>query len=61
VIFAFVMIYASSFAGGGVIAGIRLGILLEIAAIGMRLAMYVVQPFPGKLIIYGSRSGLIEM
>src|SRR5437667_5509560 len=35
VIFAFVMIYASGFAGGGVIAGIRLGILLEIAAIGM--------------------------
>jgi hypothetical protein len=61
VIFAFVMIYASGFAGGGLIAGIRLGILLEIAAIGMRLAMYAVQPFPGKLIIYGSGSGLIEM
>jgi hypothetical protein len=49
-IFAFVAIYASGFAGGGVMAGIRLGILLEIA----------VQPFPGKLIIYGSISGLIE-
>ena len=61
VVFAFVMIYASGFAGGGVIAGIRLGILLEIAAIGMRLAMYAVQPFPGKLIVYGSISGLIEM
>ena len=60
-IFAFVAIYASGFAGGGVIAGIRLGILLEIAAIGMRLAMYAVQPFPGKLIVYGSISGLIEM
>src|SRR5207244_3358576 len=61
VIFAFVMIYACGFAGGGVIAGIRLGILLEIAAIGMRLAIYAVQPLPGKLIVYGSVSGLIEM
>ena len=60
-IFAFVAIYASGFAGGGVIAGIRLGVLLEIAAIGMRLAIYAVQPFPAKLIIYGSISGLFEM
>ncbi|HEU5246487.1 MAG TPA: hypothetical protein VFU09_05295 [Candidatus Udaeobacter sp.] len=60
-IFAFVAIYASGFAGVGVMAGIRLGILLEIAAIGMRLAIYAVQPFPGKLIVYGSISGLIEM
>lgn len=60
-IFAFVAIYATGFAGGGVMAGIKLGILLEIAAIGMRLAIYAVQPFPGKLIIYGSVSGLIEM
>jgi len=44
-----------------VTAGIRLGILLEVAAIGMRMAMYVVQPFPGKLILYGSASDLIEM
>ena len=61
VILAFVMIYASGFAGGGVVAGIRLGIMLEIAAIGMRLAMYALQPFPGKLILYGSTAGLIEM
>jgi hypothetical protein len=61
VVFSFVMIYATGFAGGGVIAGIRLGLLLEIAAIGMRLAIYAVQPFPGKLIFYGSASGLIEM
>src|SRR5947207_15152352 len=60
-IFAFVAIYASGFAGGGVMAGIRLGVLLEVAAIGMRLALYAIQPFPGKLIIYGSASGLIEM
>ncbi|MBO0696484.1 MAG: hypothetical protein J2P56_10365 [Verrucomicrobia bacterium] len=60
-IFAFVAIYASGFAGGGVTAGIRLGILLEIAAIGMRMAIYAIQPFPGKLLIYGSVSGLIEM
>jgi hypothetical protein len=61
IVFAFVMIYASGFAGGGVVAGIRLGVLLEIAAIGMRMGFYAVQPFPGKLIIYGSISGLIEM
>src|SRR5437667_12845074 len=60
-IFAFVAIYASGFAGGGVMAGIRLGILLEVAAIGMRLAIYAIQPFPGKLIVYGSIGGLIEM
>ncbi|HEX9281276.1 MAG TPA: hypothetical protein VF878_02245 [Candidatus Udaeobacter sp.] len=61
VVFSFVMIYATGFAGGGIIAGIRLGLLLEIAAIGMRMAIYAVQPFPGKLIFYGSASGLIEM
>src|SRR6266542_657182 len=61
VIFAFVMIYACGFAGGVVADGIRLDILLEIAAIGMRLAIYPVLPFPAKLIIYGSASGLIEI
>ena len=60
-IFAFVAIYASGFAGGGVMAGIRLGILLEVAAIGMRMGIYAVQPFPGKLLVYSSVSGLIEM
>jgi hypothetical protein len=61
VILAFVLVYANGFAGGGMIAGIRLGILLEIAAIGSRMAIYAVQPFPGKLLVYGSISGLIEM
>ena len=61
IVFAFVMLYATGFAGGGVVAGIRLGILLEIAAIGMRMGVYAVQPYPGKLIIYGSIGGLIEM
>src|SRR5207244_7023089 len=61
IVFAFVLIYASGFAGGGVIAGIRLGILIEIAAIGMRLGFYAVQPIPGKLIVYGSIGGLVEM
>src|ERR1700758_3792471 len=61
IVFAFVMIYASGFAGRGVAAGIRLGVLLEIAAIGMRMGFYAVQPFPGKLIVYGSIGGVIEM
>jgi len=60
-VFAFVMIYASGFAGGGVGAGIRLGIMLEILAIGARMMMYAVQPLPGKLILYWSVGGLIEM
>ena len=61
IVFAFIMIYASGFAGGGVIAGIKLGVLVEIAAIGMRMGFYAVQPIPGKLIPYGSVSGIIEM
>ena len=61
IVFAFVMIYASGSAGGGVAAGVRLGVLLEIAAIGMRMGFYAVQPIPGKLIFYGSVSGIIEM
>jgi len=60
-VFAFVMIYASGFAGGGVAAGIRLGLMLEILAIGARMMMYAVQPLPGKLILYWSVGGLIEM
>ena len=61
IVFAFIMIYASGFADGGVIAGIQLGVLVEIAAIGMRMGFYAVQPIPGKLILYGSVSGIIEM
>ena len=61
IVFAFVMLYVAGFADGGVAAGIRLGILLEIAAIGMRMGVYAVQPFPGKLLIYASIGGLIEM
>jgi hypothetical protein len=61
IVLSFVMIYASGFAGGGIAAGIRLGLLLEIAGIGMRLGFYAVQPIPGKLIFYGSVGGIIEM
>lgn len=61
IILSFIAIYTSGFAGGGVMAGIRLGILIEIAAIGMRMAIYAVQPFPGKLLVLGSVAGLVEM
>src|SRR5262249_61436797 len=40
---AFVMIYASGFAGGGIAAGVRLGIMLEILAFGARFAIYATQ------------------
>ena len=61
IVFAFVLIYVSGFAGGGVAGGIKLGIMFEIAAIGMRIAMYAVRPSPEKLIVLGSIGGLIEM
>ena len=40
------MIYASGFAGGGVAAGVRLAVMLEIAAIGMRLVYTPYNLFP---------------
>src|SRR5438067_12271526 len=45
IVFASVMIYANGFAGGGIYAGMRLAILLEIAAIGRPVGFYAVQPF----------------
>src|SRR6266513_5192078 len=50
-VFAFVMIYASGFAGGGIAAGIRLGIMVEILALSARCAIYATQPFPAKLLV----------
>ncbi len=61
IILSFILIYAMGFAGGGVVAGVRLGLLIELAAIGFRMGVYATQPFPPKLLIYGSISGLIEM
>ncbi len=56
------MIYVVGFAGGGVIAGIRLGILLEIVAVGMRMARFTrCNLSQRKLLIYASIGGLIEM
>src|SRR5437867_5063181 len=58
---AFVMIYASGFAGGGIAAGVRLGIMLEILAIGARCTIYATQRFPAKLLVLVSIGGFIEM
>jgi hypothetical protein len=58
---AFVMIYASGFSTGGIAAGVRLGIMLEILAIGARCAIYATQPFPAKLLVLISIGGFIEM
>src|SRR2546421_10739352 len=61
VVFSFVMIYASGFAGGGIIAGIRLGLLLEIAAIGMRLGFYSVQLISVNLFCSRCSGAVIEI
>jgi hypothetical protein len=45
---SFVMIYASGFAGGGIAAGVRLGIMLEILAVSARCWIYATQPFPAN-------------
>lgn len=61
IVFSFIAIYAAGFAGGGIAAGVRLGLLMELAAIGFRMAVYAVQPYPGKLLVLASISGLVEM
>lgn len=58
---AFVMIYASGFAGGGIAAGVRLGIMLEILGVSMRCVIYATQPFPVKFLVLTSIGGFIEM
>ncbi len=58
---SFVMIYASGFAGGGIAAGVRLGIMLEILAVSARCVIYATQPFPAKLLVVASIGGFIEM
>src|SRR5207244_9261416 len=58
---AFVMIYASGFAGGGIAAGIRLGMMLEILAVGARCEIYETQPFSAKLCVLISIGGFIDV
>ena len=58
---SFVMIYATGFAGGGIAAGVRLGIMLEILAVSARCAIYATQPFPATFLGLVSVGGFIEM
>ena len=58
---SFVMIYTSGFAGGGIAAGVRLGIMLEILAVSARCMIYATQPFPAKLLVLVSIGGFVEM
>jgi hypothetical protein len=58
---SFVMIYASGFAGGGIAAGVRLGIMLEVLAVSARCMIYATQPFPAKLLVLVSIGGFVEM
>jgi hypothetical protein len=59
--FTFVLIYASGFAGGGIAAGVRLGIMLELLAVSARCAIYATHPFPAKFLVLTSVGGFIEM
>ncbi len=61
ILISFIAIYASGFTGNGIGAGIRLGLLLELGAIGFRMAVYALQPFPAMLLVLQSINGLIEM
>jgi hypothetical protein len=58
--FFFTMIYARGFGGGGVGAGVCLGILLALMFVGSNLIVYCVQPFPSSLIVIWSVGGLVE-
>ena len=58
---SFVLIYTSGFAGGGIAAGVRLGIMIEILAVSARCAIYATQPFPAKVLVLISIGGFIEM
>ena len=51
--FTFVLIYASGFAGGGIAAGVRLGVMLELFAVSARCGIYATQPLSAKV----SRAG----
>ena len=58
---SFILIYASGFAGGGIAAGVRLGIMIEFLAVSARCAIYATQPFPAKVLVLISIGGFIEM
>ena len=58
---SFVLIYKSGFAGGGIAAGVRLGIMIEFLAVSARCAIYATQPFPAKVLVLISIGGFIEM
>ena len=58
---SFVLIYVSGFAGGGIAAGVRLGIMIEFLAVSARCAIYATQPFPAKVLVLISIGGFIEM
>jgi hypothetical protein len=58
---SFVLIYTSGFAGGGIAAGVRLGIMIEFLAVSARCAIYATQPFPAKVLVLISIGGFIEM
>lgn len=59
--FTFVLIYASGFAGGGIAAGVRLGVMLELFGVSARCGIYATQPFPPKFLVLASIGGFIEM
>src|SRR2546430_8687777 len=61
IVFAFVMMYASGFAGGGVMAGIPLCGLFGISAVGLGLGFFAVQPLPRDVVPFCRLGGPLWM
>src|SRR2546427_7175307 len=59
IVFAFVMIYASGFAGGGIVAGSCLGWPLENAAVRICNGLFAGQHIPRELCFYTRFPGVI--
>jgi hypothetical protein len=59
--FALTLIFATGFAGGGVAAGMRLGLMFGLIYFGTNLITFAVQPFTGALVTAWTIGGFVEM
>lgn len=58
--FFLTMIYARGFAGGGVVGGARLGILLGLLFVGLNLIRFAVEPLTRKIFLAWCIGDLLE-